>query len=215
MNSLTASCRSVSNAAATSVCSSSRIPTAYLLYAFFTKKLKLDIVRYISASKKDQNTTTQFFGVDLTVAFNPQRERSELHNPLRLVCINDMADRVSIHKHIARTKPVTGIMYIWILHTAPLPPLNMSMDKVGFKRLHSAYHHIGAPTVMPAINRVTLIIKQYHCDAMAAAFFCTLQNLFQYANYLIIIDVVMAWLLKWDHLQIGHITPSPAALATD
>nr|DAJ73902.1 MAG TPA: hypothetical protein [Caudoviricetes sp.] len=119
-----------------------------------------------------------------------------------------MSDQVSIHKHIARSEPVTSIMHIRILHAPPLPPLNMSMNKVSFKRLHSTNHHIGAPTVMPAINRVTLIIKQYHCDAVAAAVFGSVQSLFQQANNLVVINVVMAGLLKWDHLQIGHITPS-------
>nr|DAL17043.1 MAG TPA_asm: hypothetical protein [Caudoviricetes sp.] len=156
----------------------------------------------------NDHCTVEFAGIISAIALNPQRERSKLYNTLCLVCVNDMSDRVSIHKHIAGAEPVAGIMHIWILHVTPLPPLNMRMDKVGFKRLHSTNHHIGASTVMPAINRVTLIIKQYHCDTVAAAVFGSLQSLFQQANNLVVIEVVMAGLLKWDHLQIGHITPS-------
>ncbi|MFW8235960.1 hypothetical protein ACOID8_30745, partial [Klebsiella pneumoniae] len=82
----------------------------------------------------NDHCTVEFAGINFAIALNPQRERSKLYNTLCLICVNDMSDRVSIHKHIAGTEPVAGIMHIWILHVIPLPPLNMSMDKVGFKR---------------------------------------------------------------------------------
>ncbi|MDP1063374.1 hypothetical protein Q6333_30100, partial [Klebsiella pneumoniae] len=79
--------------------------------------------------------TVEFAGIKVASALNPQRERSQLDNTLCLVCVNDMADRVSIHKHLAGTEPVAGILHLGILHVPPFPPLNMRMDKVGFKRL--------------------------------------------------------------------------------
>ncbi|HED2482274.1 MULTISPECIES: hypothetical protein [unclassified Citrobacter] len=52
--------------------------------------------------KFDDHSTVELAGMDFAVAFNPQRPRSKLNNPLYQVRVNDMIDRVSIRKYIAR-----------------------------------------------------------------------------------------------------------------